>query len=59
LYEAEGRQTKAKLSGFKPFTKVLLTDMLEYTIQEIPVNADGSINISVKPWEIVTLRILL
>jgi len=59
FYEAEGRHTKAKLTGFKPFTKVFLTDMLEYTIQEIPVNADGSINISVKPWEIVTLRILL
>jgi alpha-mannosidase len=59
LYEAEGKFTKAKISGFKPFSKVTLTDMIEYDEKGLPVNADGSINISVKPWEIVTLRVLL
>lgn len=57
FYEAEGRYTKAIIKGFKDFTKVYLTDMLEYNIEEIPVKQDGSIEISVKPWEIVTIKI--
>ncbi len=57
FYEAEGRYTKAVIKGFQPFQKVYLTDMLEYNLKEIPVLADGSIEISVKPWEIVNLKI--
>ncbi len=56
FYETEGRYTKAGISGFKPFTKVWLTDMLEYNLNELPVSADGSLEISVKPYEIVTIR---
>lgn len=58
FYEAEGRYTKATLKGFKPFSKVYLTNMLEYNEKEIPVLADGSIEISVKPWEIVNIKIV-
>jgi len=57
LYEAEGRYTKTKIKGFKPFTKVFLTDMLEYNAGELPVNVDGSVEISAKPYEIITLRL--
>lgn len=57
FYEAEGKFTKAKIGGFKPFTKVVITDMLEYDIQSVPVDADGSIEISAKPWEILNIRI--
>jgi alpha-mannosidase len=56
FYEAEGRYAKATITGFKPFTRAFLTDMLEYNIQELPVNAAGSVEISVKPYEIVTIR---
>ncbi|MCK9220863.1 MAG: glycosyl hydrolase-related protein [Bacteroidales bacterium] len=56
FYEAEGRYTKAKITGVKPFTRAFLTDMLEYNIHELPVNVDGSVEISVKPYEIITLR---
>jgi len=57
FYEAEGRYTKARLNGVKPYGKVTLTDMLEYNTQTLPVNADGSVEISTKPWEIITIRI--
>jgi len=57
FYEAEGKFTKAKISGFKPFSKVTLTDMIEYDEKNLPVNADGSVEVSVKPWEIMTIRI--
>ncbi len=57
FYEAEGRYTKAIIKGFQPFSKVYLTDMLEYDIEEIPVKPDGSIEISVKPWEIVNIKL--
>jgi alpha-mannosidase len=58
FYEAEGRFTKALIKGFQPFSKVYLTDMLEYNVKEIPVQADGSIEVSVKPWEIVNIKIV-
>jgi len=59
FYESEGRYTKAKIAGFKPFIKAFLTDMLEYNIRELPVNTDGSVEIPVKPYEIITIRTCL
>ncbi len=59
LYDAEGKFTSAQIKGFRPFTKVSITDMLEYNPKEIPVQADGSISIEIKPWEIVNLKIEL
>lgn len=58
FYEAEGRYTKAIIKGFQPFSKVFLTNMLEYNIEELPVKADGTIEISVNPWEIVNIKIV-
>jgi hypothetical protein len=43
---------RAKLTGFKPFSKVSLTNMLEYDEQNVPVNMSGSVDVSVKPYEI-------
>lgn len=57
FYEAEGRYTKAVVKGFQVFSKVYKTDMLEYNQEEIPVQVDGSIEITVKPWEIINLKI--
>jgi len=57
FYEAEGRYTKAIMKGFRAFSEVYLTDMLEYNVKEIPVKADGSIEITLKPWEIVNIKI--
>jgi alpha-mannosidase len=59
FYETEGRYTKARIIGFKPISHAYLTDMLEYNINDLPVDADGSIEISVKPYEIITLRTYL
>ena len=58
FYEAEGRYTKAILKGYKPFSKVFLTNMLEYNDKELQVTADGSVEISIKPWEIVNIKIV-
>ncbi len=57
LYEAEGRYSKLRLKGFKPFVKASLTDMIEYDEKELPLAPDGSLELSVKPWEIINLRI--
>lgn len=57
LYEAEGRYTTLRLKGFKPFSRVWLTDLLEYNREELEVEADGSLRLPVKPWQIVNLRI--
>lgn len=46
FYEAEGRYSKAIIKGFQSFSKVYLTDMLEYNVDELPVEEDGSIEIS-------------
>jgi len=56
FYESQGRYTKARITGFKPFTKAFLTDMLEYNLSELPVNTDGSLEIQVKPYDIITIR---
>jgi len=37
------------LCKVKAFSKVYLTDMLEYNIRELPVQVDGTVEISVKP----------
>ena len=57
LYEAEGRYTTLRLKGFKPFSRVWLTDLLEYNQEELNVEADGSLRMEVRPWQIVNLRI--
>ena len=58
FYEAEGNYTIARIIGFKPFLKVYLTDMLEYNVKELQVEADGSIKVLVKPWEIINIKII-
>ena len=58
LYEEEGRYSKVNITGFGPFSKVYLTDMLEYNQETIPLKPDGSIEIKVKPWEILNLKIM-
>jgi len=57
FYETEGKFAKARLTGFKPFSKVTLTDMLEYDEKALSLNDDGSIDVSVKPYEILTIRV--
>ena len=57
FYETEGKFAKTRLTGFKPFSKVTLTNMLEYDEKALPVNPDGSVDVSTKPYEIITIRI--
>ena len=32
--------------------------MLEYNVKELQVEADGSIKVLVKPWEIINIKII-
>ncbi len=57
FYEAEGRYSKLSLKGFKPIRQAYLTNMIEYDEKELPVSGGGIVEMSVKPWEIVTLRL--
>ncbi len=59
FYEAEGRYSKLALKTLMPIREARLTDMLEYDQKTLPLQNDGSLEISVKPWEIVTLKLWL
>jgi alpha-mannosidase len=58
FYEASGEETDAAITLFKKPSKVFTTDLLENEIQEVEVE-DETIRMKVKPFEIVTLKIVL
>ena len=49
--------TTARIVGREPFVAAREVDLLSRTGAELPVNADGSIDLSLGPWEIRTIRI--
>ena len=49
--------SSAVLSGASPFTVAREVDLLGRIGAEVPVGADGSIRLSLAPWEIRTIRI--
>ncbi|MGH9345304.1 MAG: glycosyl hydrolase-related protein, partial [Terriglobia bacterium] len=57
FYEAEGFKTPAQIRFAKPISRAWRASLIEY--DEGPLNpaADGSLQLSVKPWEIVTLKV--
>ncbi|MBD5461107.1 MAG: hypothetical protein HDR26_09245 [Lachnospiraceae bacterium] len=56
LYDAYGTRTKAKVSFGFDVAKVESASILEEAEEEIPV-ADNTVTLSVKPFEIVTLKV--
>jgi alpha-mannosidase len=56
LYEAFGQPTRTKLISNPPPSRACLTDLLERDLAELPV-IDGQIELSLHPFEIVTLRL--
>ena len=58
FYEAEGKDTKGRLRFTKPVKGAWLTNLLEDEEEEVKVGA-GEIEIEVKPFEIVTLKVSL
>ncbi|MBQ3063795.1 MAG: hypothetical protein IJC99_03220 [Clostridia bacterium] len=57
LYECQNRRTNATLTFGIPVTRVLLCDMLERALEELPVE-DGKVTVPFKGFEIITLKIL-
>jgi len=56
LYDAHGKRTKTRVSTLLPMEKVWLCDLMENPIEELPIAPDGTIEVNVKPFEIVSLR---
>ena len=56
FYEAEGRQAHAKVRLFKPIKKAWKTDLIEEEPESLPVKPDGSLELKVGAWEIVTIK---
>jgi alpha-mannosidase len=60
FYEAEGRENEpAHIKLFRPIKQAWKTNLIEEEAEPITVNSDGTVKLDVKPWEIVTLKLLV
>jgi alpha-mannosidase len=59
FYEAEGCQVHANLRLFHPIKQAWKTNLIEDEEQRLTPSGDGSIQFLVKPWEIVTLKLVV
>jgi alpha-mannosidase len=59
FYEAEGCQVHANLRLFHPIKQAWKTNLIEDEEQPLTPSGDGSIQFLVKPWEIVTLKVVV
>ncbi|HEX5482514.1 MAG TPA: glycosyl hydrolase-related protein, partial [Terriglobia bacterium] len=57
FYEAEGFETPASIRFAKPITHAWKASLIEDDGEPMQTLADGSLQFSVKPWEIVTLKV--
>ena len=57
FYEAEGRFTRARLRLAQPIRRAWLTNLIEEEPKPVPINPHGKLELDIKPWEIVTLRL--
>ena len=57
FYEAEGFECAAQLRFLKPARQARRTNLIEDSEKSLPISADGSLNLHIKPWEIVTLKV--
>ena len=57
FYEAEGCEAQAHLRFFQPIKQAWKTNLIEDEEQPLTPGEDGSLQIPVKPWEIVTLKL--
>lgn len=58
LYESRGSRGRFKLSTTLPAARITETDLLEADRRDLPVN-EGGVLLSVRPFEILTLRVRL
>jgi alpha-mannosidase len=57
FYEAEGRFTRAHIRLARPIRKAWLTNLIEEEPKPVPVNPQGVLELDIKPWEIITLKL--
>jgi alpha-mannosidase len=57
FYEAEGRFTRARVRLAQPVQKAWLTNLIEEEPKPIAIDRQGVLELDIKPWEIVTLRL--
>jgi len=56
FFETKGEATKAEIEAFTEIKKAKLVDLLERDEKEVPV-LDGRIELEVRPFEIITLKL--
>ena len=59
FYEAEGEFTCARVRLAQPIRKAWLTNLIEEAPQPVRVNPQGVVELDIKAWEIVTLKLLI
>ena len=60
FFEAEGRANEpAHVKLFRPIKQAWRTNLIEEEPEPIAVNSDGTVRLEVRPWEIVTLKLLV
>jgi alpha-mannosidase len=57
FYEAEGQFTHAHIKLAKPIRQAWMTNLIEEEAKPLPVNSHGVVELEIKPWEILTLRL--
>ena len=57
FYEAEGRFTRARVRLAQPIRKAWLTNLIEEEPKPLTINSQGVVELDIKPWEIVTLKL--
>ncbi|HEV8625094.1 MAG TPA: glycoside hydrolase family 38 C-terminal domain-containing protein [Acidimicrobiia bacterium] len=57
-YESLGGRSRVRLSPGVACTAAVHTDLLERDGGDVPIEADGGIELTVRPFELVTLRLL-
>jgi alpha-mannosidase len=57
FYEAEGRFTRARVQLAQPISVAWQTNLIEDEPKPVPVTSQGVLELNIKPWEIVTLRL--
>jgi alpha-mannosidase len=56
-YEAEGFETRARIRFSRSIRQAWRTNLIEEEPETLPVSPDGTLEFSVKAWEIVTLKV--
>jgi len=57
FYEAEGRFTHARVRLAQPLRRAWLTNLIEEEPKPLAINSSGSLELDIKPWEIVTVKL--